>query len=128
MSSAHLSLGGLTLLKFSEPTLEIINNRLLMQLKATVPTFSGSKTHDFRMNAGIKVENEKIVFSDIKVASLPNLNANTILPLINMLNPFVFETKIDDNNTALIKIKDVKIENNTIAAKGLVILEQNVNR
>lgn len=127
INKINLSIGNFTLFKLSEPTVAIKNNRIHMQLKVTTPTLMSSKTQTLRVDTGIKVEDEKIVFSDINVGSFPNLNPNSVLPLVNRLNPFVFKTKIDKNNTATIKIKDVKIENNAIHSAGLVVLEKNAN-
>lgn len=117
----NLNIAGFTIFKVSDPLIEIKNNRLQMSAKVLSPNpFNPVQT--ISVNTGIKVENEKIVFSDIQVGSLGNLNLNSVLPLINRMNPFVQKVPLDNKNTATIKIKDVDIDNNTICAKGLVIV------
>lgn len=126
INKIDLSLGGLTLFKIHEPTIEIKNNRIYMSAKMTNMTFYGTKTQIFKMNSKLKVQDEKIVFTDVNIGSNNyGLSQSFVLSMINNLNPFVFNFKIDDNNRAKIKVKDLKIENNTIYVKGIVIIPKN---
>jgi len=119
----NLKIAGFTVFKVADPSIEIKGDRLLMSVKTLAPApFNATQT--INVNAGVKVENEKIVFSDIKMGSLGNLDLNSVLPLVNRMNPFVHKVPLDEKNIATIRIKDVRIENNTVWAKGLVVIPQ----
>ncbi len=121
MDRLNLKIAGFSVFKISDPSIEIKGDRLQMSVKASSPTpFNVVQT--VNVDTGIKIENEKIVFSDIKVGSLGNLDLNYVLPIINRMNPFVQKVPLDSKNTLTIRIKDVSMANNTIYTKGLVVI------
>lgn len=50
---------------------------------------------------------------------------NSILPVINKLNPLVINTAILNNPKSMIKINDINISGDKIVIKGLVIVPKN---
>lgn len=122
INKIDVSFGAMTLFKVYDPTIAIVNNRIVMTIKTIIPSILSTKNLTVKIDAALGVEDEKIVFSDVNIGSSRNVNLAPILPMVNKLNPFVIKTKIDNNNAATVKIKDVKIKNNIITARGLVII------
>ncbi len=122
----NLNIAGFSVFKISDPTIAVKNNRLQMSIKTTGPNFLVSKSQTINIDTGIKVENEKIVFTDIKIAPAYNLSLEPILPIVNRMNPFVFKQKLDKNNTATIRVKNVKIINDVININGLVLVPKTI--
>lgn len=114
--------GPITLFKLHNPTIEIKNNRIYMTIQTDTAGLLRAKTQTFKMDTALTVEDEKIVFSDINFNGNRNINLNSVLPLINRLNPFAVKTKINSHDYATIKIKNVKIQDNTIVSSGLVVI------
>ena len=125
MNSMNVSMGNISLFKIFDPRAEIKNNRLVFSLRVASPlTFNEPKLISTSM--GIAVENGQFVFTDVKTTpGLSSANLNTILPIINKLNPFVFHAGILNNPDSIIKIKDVNFSDNKIIVKGLVIVPKN---
>ena len=125
INSMNVNFGNISLFKVFSPKAEIKNNKLVFSLRVSSPlTFNEPKLVSTEM--GLDVQDGKFVFTDIKVT--PNhssVNLNSILPVINKLNPFVIHAGILNNPDSIIEIKDVKIENNKINIKGLVIVPKN---
>ena len=75
---------------------------------------------------GLAVENGKLLFTNIRTSpDLHTHNLNSLLPIINKINPFVINTAILNNPKSSIQIKDVNFEGNKIAIKGVVIVPKN---
>ncbi len=123
ISKLDFSIGNLTLFKVHDPSIEIKNNRICFSIKGTHATLLAHQTQTLNFDFTLKVEDEKIVLSDININSNTyGINKNTVLNLINRINPFAVKVKIDDRNAAIVKVKDLKIENNTIYFDGIVIV------
>ena len=56
---------------------------------------------------------------------MTSVNMNSILPVINKLNPLVINTAILNNPKSMIKINDINISGDKIVIKGLVIVPKN---
>ena len=122
----NLSIGPVTLFKLYDPTVEIKNNRLHMSAKTDIVGLLKTNTQILKMDAGLAVVDEKIVFSNIGFYD-KNISLSSILPIVNRMNPFVNKVKINSSDYATIKIKNVKIENNAIVADGLVVIPKSLN-
>ncbi len=125
VNSMNIKMGNLTLLKVFSPKAGIKNDRLFFSLMVSSPlTFNEPKSVSTEM--GLDVEDGKFVFTDIKVTpSSSSFNINSVLPIINKLNPFVIHASVLNDPESIIKINDLKIENNKINIKGLVIVPKN---
>lgn len=125
INSLNVSFGNISLFKVFSPKAEIKNNKIVFSLRIASPlTFNEPKLISTEM--GLDVEDGKFIFTDIKTTpGLSSANLNSLLPVINKLNPFVFHAGILNNPDSIIEIKDVKIQNNKINIKGLVIVPKN---
>ena len=125
LNSLNFSVGNMSLFKVFDPKAEIKYDRLVVSIKVSSPlTLNEPKLISTSM--GINVENGKILFTDIKTTpSMTSVNMNSILPVINKLNPLVINTAILNNPKSMIKINDINISGDKIVIKGLVIVPKN---
>lgn len=125
LHSMNVSVGNMSLFKIFDPKAEIKYDRLVFSIKVASPlTFNEPRLVSTSM--GLAVENGKFLFTDIKTTpAMSTANLNTILPIINKLNPFVFNASILNNPKSSIKINDVNINGDKIVIKGLVIVPKN---
>lgn len=125
LNSLNVSLGKITILKVFDPKAEIKNDRLVFTVKVISPaTFNEPRLISTDM--GLAVENGKLLFTNIRTSpDLHTHNLNSLLPIINKINPFVINTAILNNPKSSIQIKDVIFEGNKIAIKGVVIVPKN---
>ncbi len=123
INKMDLSIGNLTLFKVHDPSIEIKNNRIYFSIKGTCATLLASQTQTLAFNYALKVEDEKIILSDININSTTyGLSRGVLLNFINRINPFAVKAKLDDRNEVFVRVKDLKIENNTIYIKGVAIV------
>jgi hypothetical protein len=121
------AIGNLVVFKVHDPAIEIRNNRVYFSIKATRATLVAYQTQTLAFDFALKLEDEKVVLSDINVNSNTyGLNQNIALGLINRINPFNAKIRIDDRNKAIIKVKNLKIENNTIYLDGIAIVPKTI--
>lgn len=125
LNSMNVNVGNTSLFKIFDPKAEIKYDRLVFSVKVSSPlTFNEPRLVSTSM--GLAVENGKFLFTDIKTTpAIASTNLNTILPIINKLNPFVFNAAILNNPQSSIKINDVNIIGDKIVIKGLVIVPKN---
>lgn len=125
LNSLNVSMGKVTILKVFDPKAEIKNDRLVFTVKVITPmTFNEPRLVSTDM--GLAVENGKLLFTNIRTSpDLRTHNLNSLLPIINKINPFVINTAILNNSDSSIQIKDITFEGNKIAVKGVVIVPKN---
>lgn len=125
LNSLNFSVGNMSLFKVFDPKAEIKYDRLVVSIKVSSPlTLNEPKLVSTSM--GLNVENGKILFTDIKTTpSMTSVNLNSILPVINKLNPLVINTAILNNHKSMIKLNDINISGDKIIIKGLVIVPKN---
>lgn len=125
LNSMNMNVGNITMLKIFDPKAEIKNNKLFFSIRYFAPlAMKEPKTISTEM--GLYVRDGQIMFSEISVnPMLPSMKMNTLLPILNKLNPFTYKANIMNNSKSIIKIQDVDFVDNKIIIKGLVIVPKN---
>lgn len=125
LNSMNVNVGNMSLFKFFDPKAEIKYDRLVFSVKVSSPlTFNEPRLVSTSM--GLAVENGKFLFTDVKTTpAMASANLNSLLPIINKLNPLVFNSAILNNPKSIIKINDVNFAGDKIVIKGLVIVPKN---
>lgn len=125
LNSMNIKVGNYTVFRVYEPKAEIKENKLVFSIKVISPLTLGqpkliSTTMDMVVSDG------KLIFTDIKTTpQLKDTNLNTLLPIINKLNPFTVKLAILNNTDSNLKIKEVYTLEDKINIKGLVIVPKN---
>lgn len=125
LNSMNIKVGNYTVFRVYEPKAEIKENKLVFSIKVISPLTLGqpkliSTTMDMVVSDG------KLIFTDIKTTpQLKDTNLNTLLPIINRLNPFTVKLAILNNTDSNLKIKEVYTLEDKINIKGLVIVPKN---
>lgn len=125
INKADINFSGVTFFKITEPNIEIKDNRLHLSFKLSYSNFFKNFEKTIKANTSLKVQDEKIVFTDIQIGERQGVSSNIILCILNVLNPFSTKIKIDDNNTAYVKTKDLEFIDNSIKTNGVVLLKKN---
>lgn len=125
LNSMNVNVGNMSLFKIFDPKAEIKYDRLVFSVKVSSPlTFNEPRLVSTSM--GLAVENGKFLFTDVKTTpAMASANLNSLLPIINKLNPLVFNSAILNNPKSIIKINDVDFSGDKIVIKGLVIVPKN---
>ncbi len=125
LNSMNVSVGNISVFKIFDPKAEIKNNRMVFSLKVISPLTLGEPKR-ISTDMGLEVEDGKIMFTDVRTTpNLTSVNLNSILPVINKLNPFVYKANIMNNSKSIIKVQNVNINDNKIIIGGLVIVPKN---
>lgn len=125
LKSMNVKVGNYTVFRVYEPKAEIKENKLAFSIKVISPLTLGqpkliSTTMDMVVSDG------KLIFTDIKTTpELKGTNLNSLLPIINKLNPFTVKLAILNNSDSNLKIKEVYTLQDKINIKGLVIVPKN---
>lgn len=121
-----ISAGGSLVVKVLNTNVKIENNKVVMSYDILAPTLLGTIPKTIKFAAGLNVEDGKIKFDNIDFGNpLTNITMNSALPMINKLNPLVYQIKTDKKSNAIVNVKNVKIVNNEILTDGLIILPKN---
>lgn len=125
LNSMNVSVGNISVFKIFDPKAEIKNNRMVFSLKVISPLTLGEPKR-ISTDMGLEVEDGKIMFTDVRTTpNLTSVNLNSILPVINKLNPFVYKANVMNNSKSIIKVQNVNINDNKIIIGGLVIVPKN---
>lgn len=126
LGKLNVTIGNKVLFKIFDPDASISNDRIKLKFKVMTPFMLTTDVSDVSLDAGLKVENEKIVLADVNFGSKNNrINLNKMLPLINRLNPLTTEVSVNKNTKGIFKIKTVKIDSDNILVSGVFILPKN---
>lgn len=126
LSKMDVAIGSKVLFKIFDPDASIANDRIKLKFKVMTPFVLTNDVSEVSVDAGLKVENEKIVFADVNLGSKNNrINLNKVLPLINRLNPLTTEFSVSDDAKGIFKIKTVSIDSDKILVDGVFILPKN---
>ena len=123
LESMSVSMGNIIVFKVFEPSAAIRNNRFDLSMKIISPLITGGKTKTISMNMGLGVQDGQVQFTDIKLnQGSANVNLNALLPIINKLNPFMYETTLLKTKGSIVRINDIKMVNNSINIAGTVFI------
>ena len=123
LENMKMSFNNFILFKVFDPAAYIANNRLNLSLKIISPLISAGNVKTVDLNMGLGVYDGKIQFTDVKLnQKSANINMNAILPIVNKLNPFMYETDILKTKGSIVRVRDVQIVNNEIHITGNVFI------
>ncbi len=126
INDVNMKLFGTSFFKLSDPLVEIKNNRIYMSVKISFASFITSKTITVKTNYALKLQNGKIVISDMKYNDALGISKSAMYSLLNILNPFKMRVALDEINTMTIYMREFKIENNEINFAGVFLLPKNL--
>ena len=126
VNDVHLKLFGTSFFKLSNPLVEIKNNRIYMSVDVSFASFITSKTLTVKTNYALKLQNGKIVITDVHYSDALGISKNAMYAILNILNPFKMKVALDDVNTMTIYMRDFRIENNEINFAGVLLLPKSL--
>ena len=125
LNSANVNVGNISLLKVFSPKAEIKDNKLVVSVMYMAPLAMRSPKQA-TMKMDIIAQNGNLEFTNIEVGTgHSSVNMDTLLSVLNKLNPLAIKTNILNNSKSIIKLKDIYIINDKIIIKGLVIVPKN---
>lgn len=128
VNKLSVSANGSLFAKITNLDIAINNNKIIMSYDVLVPLILGSLPKHIEFSASLEVENGKIKFANIDFGNkFTNKTMQSVIPLINKLNPLTYQIKTDKKNNAIINVKNIKIINNEIITNGIIILPKNYN-
>lgn len=126
LDKMNVTIANRVMFKVFDPTAKIDNDRIKLSFKVMTPIAFMNEVSNITLNAGLAVENEKIVFTDIDFGS-PNsrLNLTKLLPIVNRLNPLTYEFSLSKSSKGILKVSNIKVAQNKIFINGVFIIPKN---
>lgn len=123
LESMNMSFNNFVLFKVFEPVVSIKNNRIDLSLKIISPLVHAGNVKSISMNMGLCVQDGKIQFTDVKMnEKSASININAVLPVLNKLNPFMYETEVLKSKGSVVRVSDINIVNDEIHINGNVFI------
>ncbi len=126
INDVQLNLFGTSFFKLSDPVVEIKNNRIYMSVDVSFASFITSKKLTVKTNYALKLQNGKIVISDVHYSDALGISKNAMYAILNILNPFKMRIALDENNTMTIYMRDFRIVDNVIEFAGVLLLPKSI--
>ena len=114
--------GDSILFKMLDPDIKIEDNKLNITLNALIPFFGNNLVKRIKTQSDLEARDGKIVMSNIKFNDHLNFDPDILLPILNRFNPLTYQIKLDKDINAIIKMSNVKIENNEILLNGYLVI------
>jgi hypothetical protein len=121
LNSAKFSFNQIIFFRIFDPAAVIVKNRIDLSFKWLSSLGASGAPAVVSLNTGLAVENGKIKFTDIRI-NKGRINLDRLLPLINKINPFVYETDIMKTKGSIVQIDNVNIVNNNSVIQGSVFI------
>lgn len=103
---------------------KIQNNKARFSIYYNFPISPAKKDKVFHVTSGFRVENNKILASNIDVdKTYASLQKNKIANLINLLDPLSFTLSLIDEKKCNARIENVKIVDNIIQINGKIYVK-----
>lgn len=123
LESMNINVNNFIVFKVFDPVAAIKNNRFDLSMKMISPLVTGGKTKTISVNMGLGVQDGQIQFTDVRLnQGSAHMNLNALLPIINKLNPFMYETTILKTKGSIVRVNDIKMVNNCINIAGTVFI------
>ena len=123
LDSMSVKVNNFIVFKVFDAQAAIVNNRFDLSMKMVSPIITGGKTKTISVNMGLAVLDGKIQFTDVQLnQGSARMNINALLPIINKLNPFMYETTILKTKGSIVRVSDINIVNNNINITGSVFI------
>lgn len=116
----------ITLLDIMDSRIKIDGNRLSLTSNIHFSWLPKFMTVPVKLNTGLKVVNNKIKFTDVKVLTGDaGIDLTPLAGLFDIFNPTILDISTLETNGSKIKIKDVNIKDNKVNIEGTVLLPTN---
>lgn len=126
VSNLDVSVGSFSLVKVSNADVALKNNKAVFSYDITMPAGFAKTPYHVSFSSDLKVENGGIALSNINFGNpVTNTAMRAFVPIINKLNPFDYQFDILGNKNGQLKVKNVKILDNTIVFDGVVVIPKN---
>lgn len=123
LEKVKVKIANFSLLKMVEPKVEIKDEKLQISFGIETPLLFSSRVERVVISSKLKAKDGKIELANLYV-NTTKYDANMLLPIINLLNPLSFETKIS-NNLGIAQIKNVDIIDDKISLNGVIFVPKN---
>lgn len=126
LEKMNVTIANRVIFKIFDPTAKIDNDRIKLSFKMMTPLSFLNEVSTVTINAGLAVQNEKIVFTDVDLGS-PNsrFDLSKMLPIVNRLNPLTYEFSLSKSSKGILKVSNVKVAQNKIFVDGVFIIPKN---
>ncbi len=122
VSKVNVKIGGVSLFKISNPNVSIKNKRMIIETDVQYSNFVTSKNLKLKIDTALSIVDGELTFSDTKLGDSKIINTQSISSIMNYINPFNKKIKIDDYNTAEIKVKKLEFKDDEIELQGIVVI------
>lgn len=122
VGKVDVNLGGISLFKISNPNVSIKNKRIGIEMDVQYSNFLITKTTKVKADTSLAIEDGELVFADTHFNGNYTINQQLLVPFMKLINPFRQKVKIDNYNTAEIKVKNLEFKEDYIQVEGLVIV------
>lgn len=113
--------GSTGLFKVSSTNVKIKDNKFYYIFKISIPFIKNLQ--DIVITTDFKVQDGEIDFTNTKlISSKATLDLKFIDRVVNYLNPLEFSLEVLENKNADLSVKEVKIIDNKIHAKGIIVI------
>lgn len=111
------------ILPVNDARMEIRNNKVYHILE--IPMYV-TKPLKITVSSGLNVKNGKIHLTSLNVPNNPLISTSKIKSALEKMSPFAFYSDIMNNKESKVYVDSVKIINDVIQIKGLVLLPKNI--
>lgn len=109
-------------LPITDAKINIRNNKLYFKFE--VPTYV-TKPIQLTVSSGLNVKNGRVHITALNIPNNSVINRQKIMDALEKTNPFAFNSDIMDNKSN-ISVDSVKIVNDIIVIRGLVLIPKNI--
>ncbi len=107
----------------------IKNNKICFKNKIMVPFVFGAEPLEFEFSSGLKVEKDRLIFSSVETSnSFLSMVIQNLGLLFENINPFVYKVQTKEKYDIILKVENVKIENNEIFTDGTIVILKNYTK
>ena len=121
-SKIDIKVAGISLFKILNPDVSIKNRRINIEMDVQYSNFIVSKTKKLKIDTALAIRNGELEFTDTHFGGNYTVNTQMVSSIMNLIDPFNRKIKIDDYNTAEIKIKNLEFKDDEIELEGIVII------
>ena len=129
IKNTQLKTNGKVLAKIKDADINIKNNKLIVDSEILVPILFGELPSRINFSTGLNIKNGKIVFDDMNLEnSFLKIITQILEPLSEKINPFTYNVQTKDKYDIILKVENVKIENNEIFTDGIIVILKNYDK
>lgn len=127
LHSMNLKIGSsINLLELQDVDVNFKDDKFYFSLQMKNTLFNYSIPFDMEVSTKMKVQNNKIKVSEVKLENLnQKISLTQITNLLNMINPLTFSVDVLDNKNTKVAIKTLDIEKDKLTIDGTLFVPKN---